>query len=334
MQARVKVETSARLHLGFLDLSGASGRRFGSFGLAVDRPMTSLTIERSPSPWIDGSERERVVSHLMALRDHLGLRASYGVTIHEAIPVHAGLGSGTQLALAVAAGVRKLEKLPTDTHADALLLQRGSRSGIGAALFSRGGLVVDGGRGARTSLPPITSHLPFPDDWRIILVMDQELEGVHGERERDAFVNLPRFPATAAADICHKVLMQALPALVERDLAQFGEAVRHVQAVLGDYFAPAQGGARYTSPRVATIMELLERLGAKGIGQSSWGPTGFAFAGSDDEAQRLIESVQEERRAQEKGRPSNLAMLVCRGINHGARLGTIASAQDLTRGYT
>ncbi len=91
--------------------------------------------------------------------------------------------------------------------------------------------------------------------------------------------------------------MQALPALVERDLAQFGEAISRIQTILGNYFAPAQGGARYTSPSVAAAMALLERYGAIGIGQSSWGPTGFAFAASDDEAQRLVGLVQKERPA-------------------------------------
>ena len=32
----VQVTTAARLHLGFLDLAGDLGRRFGSIGLAID----------------------------------------------------------------------------------------------------------------------------------------------------------------------------------------------------------------------------------------------------------------------------------------------------------
>jgi len=334
MPVSVKVQTSARLHLGFLDLNGDGGRRFGSFGLAIDRPVTSLTIERAAAAWAEGPESTRVAAHLAALRIHLGLRASYGVTVHEAIPAHAGLGSGTQLALALAAGLRRLEKLPPDMAGDALLLQRGLRSGIGAALFATGGLVVDGGHGTRNSLPPITCHVPFPELWRAILVMDTDIEGVHGEPEREAFANLPQFPSAAAAEICHKVLMQALPALVEHDLTQFGAAVSAIQAILGNYFAPAQGGARYTSPQVAATMARLERHGAKGIGQSSWGPTGFAFAASDDEAQRLVGLVREERRTQAKRGPRSPAMLICKGINHGARIEMIGGAQDLRRGHT
>jgi beta-ribofuranosylaminobenzene 5'-phosphate synthase len=328
MQTRVSVQTSARLHLGFFDLNGSLGRRFGSFGLALDRPVTTLTISRAPELTVEGPDADRVGAHIEALRAHLHLASTYGVTIEQAIPAHAGLGSGTQLAFALAAGLRRLEGLPEDFAGDALLLQRGGRSGIGAALFSRGGLVVDGGHGPHTVLPPVLSHLPFPEDWRVILVMDSTFTGVHGAEERAAFAALPKFSAAASADICHRLLMQALPALVERDLRQFGEAVSHIQAVLGDYFAPAQGGGRYTSAAVGAVMARLADFGAQGIGQSSWGPTGFAFAASDDEAQRLVRRVREERPAQKAENGEAPVLVVCKAINHGAKITLNSSAQD------
>jgi len=331
MHVSVKVTASARLHLGFLDLNGGTGRRFGSLGLAIDRPVTSLSIERATATWVEGPERERVGAPLAALRARLGLKACYGVTIREAIPAHVGLGSGTQLALAVAAALRRLEDLPPDTPGDALFLERGLRSGIGAALFATGGFAVDGGHGAGKVMPPILCRLHFPEDWRIILVMDAEMKGVHGAREREAFATLPQFPAAAAADICRSVLMQALPALAERDLLQFGDAISGIQTILGNYFAPAQGGARYTSPSVAKVMARLEQYGAKGIGQSSWGPIGFAFVASDDEAQRLVGLIQEDRPAQEKCAQAIPIMLICKGINHGARIEKIVGAEDQRR---
>ncbi|HEY5225537.1 MAG TPA: beta-ribofuranosylaminobenzene 5'-phosphate synthase family protein [Methylovirgula sp.] len=317
MASSVKVETSARLHLGFLDLNGSTGRKFGSLGLALDGPVTELTIRRSETSPIEGPESGRVAAHLALLGERLGLARNYSVTIGKAIPAHVGLGSGTQLALALSAALRRLESLPPDPASDALLLRRGARSGIGAALFSHGGFVVDGGHGTGKTLPPIVSRLPFPEDWRIILVMDTEVTGVHGDAEREAFARLPLFPEPDAAKICHAVLMQALPALVERDLAAFGAAISQIQTRLGGYFAPAQGGARYTSARVAAVMEALERNGAKGLGQSSWGPTGFAFVESESAAQQLV------KRVRENNAQANPVMLICKGINHGARIATI-----------
>lgn len=38
----VTVETTARLHMGFVDLNGGLGKHFGSIGLSLDRPATRI----------------------------------------------------------------------------------------------------------------------------------------------------------------------------------------------------------------------------------------------------------------------------------------------------
>jgi beta-RFAP synthase len=270
----VRVSAGARLHLGFLDLGGELGRRFGSLGLAIDGFATEIEMRRAPRLTVRGGEPARVEALLGRLVETHG--GAVAVEVVSAIPAHAGLGSGTQLALALSLAFRRLHGLPEDPRADAAALTRGARSGVGLALFRHGGFMLDAGRGPATVLPPIVSHLPFPGDWRVVLLIDEALEGAHGEAERAAFATLPPFPA--AADICHHVLMQVLPGVAEADFAAFGAGISAIQRRLGDYFAPAQGGGRFTSPRVGEVAAALERAGALGVGQSSWGPTGFVFA--------------------------------------------------------
>jgi beta-ribofuranosylaminobenzene 5'-phosphate synthase len=308
----VTVAAAARLHLGFLDMNGGLGRRFGGLGLAIDRPATRLTLHRAAAPAVEGVEAERAARHLALLARHFGLTQAYRLTIHEAIPAHAGLGSGTQLALGVAAALRHLEGVPADESSDALLLRRGARSGIGLGLFRRGGLIVDGGRGARTATPPVVARMDFPPLWRVIVVFDPRLEGVHGGQEQAAFARLADFEAASAAEICRLVLIKALPALAEDDIDSFGDAIARLQQIAGDYFAPAQGGSPYASAAVAGTMQALRRHGARGIGQSSWGPTGFAFAPDAKEARRLCDLTQEKAAAR------GLEMAICKGVNHGA----------------
>jgi beta-ribofuranosylaminobenzene 5'-phosphate synthase len=308
----VAVTAPARLHLGFLDMNGGLGRRFGSLGLAIDRPRTRLSIRRGARPAAEGQEAERALCHLAALARQFGLTQSYELIVHEAIPPHAGLGSGTQLALALATGVRHLEGLPRDDSSDALLLRRGARSGIGIGLFERGGLIVDGGRGPSTGAPPVVARMEFPPEWRVMIVLDPRMEGVHGAAEQTAFAALADSSAALAAEICRLVLIKALPALAEADIGSFGEAIGRIQEILGDHFAPAQGGARYASAAVARVMETLRCHGAQGTGQSSWGPTGFAFAANASEAQRLCDLTRETATA------LGLDMLICKGVNHGA----------------
>jgi predicted sugar kinase len=83
-----------------------------------------------------------------------------------------------------------------------------------------------------------------------------------------------------------------LPALAERDFKTFCDAIGDLQKSMGAYFAPLQGGP-YVSARVAEVLGWLARQGITGIGQSSWGPTGFAFVASESEAERLLQAVRE-----------------------------------------
>src|SRR5207302_1710641 len=45
--ARIEVHAPARLHLGFLDLEGGLGRRFGSIGLALDGIATHIILSQA-----------------------------------------------------------------------------------------------------------------------------------------------------------------------------------------------------------------------------------------------------------------------------------------------
>lgn len=312
--ASVTVTIPARLHLGFLDLNGDLGRRFGGIGLAINDLSTSVTMRKAERFRVEGPGSERAERHVKLMQRLLGVDSSVEVSIDKVVPAHAGLGSGTALALAIAVAMRRLHGLPLDIETDALHLGRGTRSGLGIGLFHRGGLVVDGGRGPATAVAPIISHMPFPERWRVLLLLDPTRQGVYGRDESLAFAELPAFPARDAAEICRLVVMKALPGLAERDLASFGSAIAEIQMRLGDYFASMQGGTRFTSPDVATTLDVLDSEGACGIGQSSWGPTGFAFAASQAEAERL--ALLAGGHAGGRG----LDIRICAGLNRGAEI--------------
>ncbi|PRD41476.1 GHMP kinase [Phyllobacterium phragmitis] len=322
MSDSVSIKVPARLHLGFLDMPKENGPRqdggrFGSIGLPLEGIATELTISRSRETSVEGDERARVAQHLARLCAHLGIRTQHRIVVHRTIPRHAGLGSGTQIALAVAAALRTLHRLPLDSRNDAILLGRGARSGIGIAAFEKGGLIVDAGRFRQNQSPTVITHIPFPRDWRIILVLDETTQGIHGEAEIEAFRTLPSFPDASSAAICRQVLMGVMPALIEQDFPAFGRAVGAVQTEIGAYFSPAQGGA-FTSKAVEAVLADLKSAGAVGIGQSSWGPTGFAFAPSQSEAERIVKAA---------GEPEQVSIRIVSGRNEGAEI--IRSALDL-----
>ena len=312
LEPAVTVATTARLHFGFFDPSGRTSRPFGSFGLALDRPWTRLTLQHAREEAFSGPEADRAARYLRAIAEAQGLDKAYRLDISEAIPSHAGLGSGTQLALAVGAAFAALEELDLSPPDIARLLGRGARSGIGIATFETGGAVLDSGP-RNGALPQLVARVPFPPSWRTLLIFDPETKGLDGEDEVAAFEASPAYSEDARAALEARIVERALPALETGEFGVFCDEVGYLQARMGDYFAPRQGGI-YTSPRVGAVLGALRAAGVSGLGQSSWGPTGFAFAQSETEAQHLL------RVASDADADRALQMLVAKGRNEGAEI--------------
>ncbi|MGZ8218710.1 beta-ribofuranosylaminobenzene 5'-phosphate synthase family protein [Methylomagnum sp.] len=288
---RVTVTAPARLHMGFLDLGGSLGRKFGSIGVGINEIATRLTLVPAARLSATGPGAQRAIAAAEKFARAVGRPCPASIHIEQAIPDHVGLGSGTQLALAVGVGLSRLYELALGVRDVAPIIERGARSGIGIAVFEHGGLVVDGGRGERTVIPPVLARLDMPSDWRFIIILDQRDQGLHGAAEIDAFRALPTFPAEEAARLCHWLLMRGLPAVAEGDIEGFGAVITDTQRSVGDHFAPAQGG-RFTSGNVREALEFLAERGAVGIGQSSWGPTGFCLVDSPARAAALLTEAE------------------------------------------
>lgn len=280
--------------MGFIDMHGGLGRLFGSIGLSLDQPCTRVLLSKHDQVCGDGAGIDRALECARNFAQRTGIRGGVHIAVAEQIPEHTGLGSGTQLALAVGAGMSALYGLNLSIREVAMLTGRGARSGIGIGAFGQGGLLVDGGRGQQTQIPPILARLHFPEAWRVLLIMHRQgkNQGVHGETETRAFKELPQFPAPQAAHIARLVLMQALPAVVEQELVPFGQAISEIQEIVGQHFAPAQGGDHYASPAVADAVRWLKAQGVGCTGQSSWGPTGFAVVEAEV-AERLMQQAQQ-----------------------------------------
>ncbi len=282
----VSVFAPARLHMGFIDLGGSLGRKFGSIGAGINEIGTRLSIVGADALRVEGPCSERAFKAACKFSEAFGLDCRAAIRIHEAIPEHVGLGSGTQLSLAIGMGLARFCGLDLGVRDIARTIERGARSGVGIAVFEQGGLVVDGGRGPNTETPPLIARMEIPSRWRFILVFDRRGQGLHGKQESEAFHALPPFPAAETARLCHLLLMRGLPALAEDDIEGFGAVIAELQRSMGDHFAPIQGG-RFTSAEVGRAMAWLESQGAVGVGQTSWGPTGFCMLGSRARAEEL-----------------------------------------------
>lgn len=321
--AEVTVRSAARLHFGFLDVTGSLGRKFGSLGLSLSGPKICVRARRSDALEIFGADDEaRRAALLYAERFYAypeigealrSARHRAWLYLDRTIPSHMGLGSGTQLALSVVAALCRLYGIDRSVGGAALIARRGLRSGIGIESFKSGGFIVDGGGGNGEDETPLTLfRRNFPRDWRVVLVFPPGARGLSGKDEERAFGGMEP-DSGASAEICRLVLMKLLPGLLEEKLEVFGDAIERIQRITGESFAGAgaQSGC-YASPLAEDIFSKMRRLGAHGMGQSSWGPLLYGFARDRAAARGVALGL--------RGFSPDVAVNVVSGRNVGARV--------------
>lgn len=284
---RAQVSTGSRLHFGFLNLSLAHDRLYGGIGVALETPETTVTATRADS--LDApSDVSAYASHALTVLDVPGAT----IDIPDMPPRHVGLGSGTQLALAIYSAIGSAYDKPVTPRETAPLLDRGGRSGVGVAAFETGGFILDAGhpverftsdrpdRGDWT-VPAVLARHPVPDTWRFLVIIPDANPGVSGmveEAELRAVIETadPRLTTKISTCIMHRLL----PAIATGNIERFGDAVSELGRYNGQWYAAAQGGV-YRPPVGRIIDELAATQVVTGAGQSSWGPTVYGVTDHD-----------------------------------------------------
>ncbi|MFB6299026.1 MAG: beta-ribofuranosylaminobenzene 5'-phosphate synthase family protein [Halobacteriales archaeon] len=276
---RVRVTTGGRLHFGFLNLSLAHQRLYGGLGVAIETPR--VVIEATPAETVRCKHPD-AAPYAEAAAELLGVPGAV-IEVIEELPRHVGLGSGTQLALAVASAVAAANDRDPMPRQFAPELGRGGRSGVGVGCFESGGFVLDAGhpterfttdRPARGSweVPPVAARHHVPEEWRFVVVLPAAERGRSGKAEDRSMRSIVERADPAVADeISAVVTRRLLPGIAAGDRAMFGRAIEAVGRLNGTWYADEQGGVY--RPPVGTIVERLRNEAAiSGVGQSSWGP--------------------------------------------------------------
>ncbi|MBT3268529.1 hypothetical protein HN371_15335 [Candidatus Poribacteria bacterium] len=317
----VHVDTPSRLHFGLIDLNGDIGRIDGSIGLAIDDPGFSLTARASDETVVLGAgvHENRVRATVTRLQDAWDVGGAE-FRFARTIPLHSGLGAGTQLILAVMHSLGRLYGITLAQDDVMRLSGRGGASGIGLHAFLEGGFIVDGGHGfpgrKQSYLPsaastdagvgPLLLRQEFPN-WDILLMIPAGRH-ISGEEEVRLFQGLCPMPPEAAMHICHALVMGMLPALAERDLPTFGRSLEQSQSVgWKQVEIDAQGEV------VHRTLAFARDSGAHGAAMSSWGPATAVFV--DD-----AEDLKPEADAFLESLPNGGVCLVTKANNIGARI--------------
>ncbi len=291
----IVVTAPARLHFGILDPAGLGARRFGGCGVAVEAPRVVVAVRARSDQEVraSGWQSERAAAFARRAQAAFGFRGGVEVDVREAIPPHAGLGSGTKLGLAVALGVAELAGVSAGPQQLADASGRGVRSSVGCWTFAAPGLVVEAGVRDERWISPLVARHPMPERWRCVLALPRGEEGLSGDAEERFFDRL-HDRGSAEPSVSRLLLTALLPGLVTEDIEEFGAALTEIQREIGAMFSAQQGGVFH--PRAAPVVEALHALGVGAVGQSSWGPTVYGIVDGPEQAAEVAERLRAEVR--------------------------------------
>ncbi|WP_455646186.1 beta-ribofuranosylaminobenzene 5'-phosphate synthase [Methanosphaera sp.] len=292
----MKIETSSRLHLSLIDLNGSEGRVDGGIGITLKNPSLIMTCDETSSETkISYDDKLNFNTHVndcnnkildacTRMNEYLSVNKSYTFNIEQIYSVHQGLGLGTQLALSTARLIANLNDIELSTYELAEIVQRGGTSGIGVHSFDKGGLIIDGGHkrsvkkdflpssASKVSPPPLLARYDFPEEWNIILATPNTIQGASGDKEVNIFQEYTPIDMRDVEKISYLTLMKLMPAVIEKDIVSFGEAVNQIQQ-LG--FKKIERNLQ--SNQINEIIGYMADNGIPAVGMSSFGPTCFGI---------------------------------------------------------
>jgi beta-ribofuranosylaminobenzene 5'-phosphate synthase len=283
MPRTVQVSAPSRLHFGLLRFAPASGVGFGGIGLMIDSPRVVVVLSKANHWSADGPEAQRALAWARSALEKFLPTAEFALKIQvSACPIpHTGLGTGTQLALAIATAVRalcELPRLPVEEIAPAM--GRGLRSAVGSYGFYSGGLILETGQDTTGYLGQLQHRMALPRDWNILLITPPTELGCHGRLEAEAFDQLGAMPESTSQRLLELATKQIVTAAQQNDTATFDQAIYQYGLLSGECFSSVQGGP-FASVATARRVAFLRKIGAQGVGQSSWGPTVYALLRED-----------------------------------------------------
>ena len=289
----MRVTSHARLHFGFyrfLDLNLA----YGSMGLSLEHPKFQAEIRKADDVVVRGGTKE-IIDIVGKAVKKLGVKG-VEVVVHQYIPFHVGLGATTQTSLAIAYALNELYGLGYTVEQLAAKLGRGFNSGVGLWTFKYGGFVVDSGRvfdgilrpvSGVEDLPRLLVRLVFPSNWIFVLAMPKGFKGKDEVSEVKSLEKPRALPQELQCELYRLLVSKLLPSIALEDLKGFGEALTRIQEIVGDYFASEQGG-RFCCEETFEAIKIMKKLGAAGVGQSSWGPTCYGIVDDHNKALKIV----------------------------------------------
>ena len=89
----------------------------------------------------------------------------------------------------------------------------------------------------KSKRPPLNIlNLNWPSNWKVILIMDQNITGVHGEKELKEFRELKKSKFTNSNSNFKSLVMNIIPGIIEQNFTEFSKGLREIQDNMSKIF--------------------------------------------------------------------------------------------------
>jgi beta-RFAP synthase len=312
------IDSPARLHLGFMELNDNNSRVFGSIGLAITNFKLKQSIQFSKDFDVICDEKniKLRIEEIIELFSKSYKIKKCRLTVSDFIPLHKGLGSGTQVSLCTGFLISSFNNLNLSIENISKFLRRGQRSGVGVETFKSGGFIIDTGKLKGSISPPQKLiDIKWPKDWQIILITSTNVSGFHGKKESSEFAKLTNVSSKFAKENCFNLLMKIIPGLLENDFNAFANGIQKIQENMSEIFYGNKNN--YSNQSISKIFKFVREKKYIGFGQSSWGPTGFVFCKNREQREEIFNMIENFI---ELKKIEGINLLKVRGRNFGNKI--------------
>ncbi len=293
MKKSFTIDSPARLHLGFMELNDTKPRVFGSIGLAITNFKFKQTIQFNKYFDViceDKNIKIRIEQIIKLFSKNYKIKKCR-LTVSDFIPLHKGLGSGTQVSLCTGFLISNFNNLNLSIENISKLLGRGQRSGVGVETFKSGGFIVDCGKQKNSIYPPQKLiNIKWPKDWQVILITNTNFSGLHGKKESSEFTKLKNVSSKFAKENCFNLLMKIIPGLLENDFNTFANGIQKIQENMSKIFYGNKNN--FSNQNISKIFKFVREKEYTGFGQSSWGPTSFIFCENRNKRHEILNMIE------------------------------------------
>ena len=261
----VKIVANSRLHFGFLNLKSSSPYSYGGMGLSIAKHPTILRVSRASK--FESNLKKTLRDKIFTFLCNNSLSKKIRIDCIESPQKHIGLGTGTQLILAIEEAISKFYRFNENIN----FFKRNYRSGVGINSYKNGGFIVDSPKNNLLT-NEIIFKAKFPKEWKIILLFDSKAKGLHGSSENRFF------SADTTISLRKKLsdltLNEIIPSIIYKDFDTFARSLTKFQELNSLFYSSIQKSS-YLSHDIHKVIKKISMKFNVAAGQSSWGPTSY-----------------------------------------------------------